>query len=59
MFGVLCDKRVPTRLKGRFYRMTTRIAILYGMECWATKKQHIDKMSVDEISDAMVDVWQD
>ncbi|GMQ11846.1 hypothetical protein CsSME_00054325 [Camellia sinensis var. sinensis] len=26
-----------------------RPAMLYGMECWATKKQHVDKMSVAEM----------
>ncbi|GMP81861.1 hypothetical protein CsSME_00036427 [Camellia sinensis var. sinensis] len=48
-FGVLCDKRIPTRLKGKFYRTAIRPAMLYGTECWATKKQHIDKMSVAEM----------
>ena len=44
--GVLCDKRIPTRLKGKFYRTAIRPAMLYGTKCWATKKQHVDKMSV-------------
>uniref|UniRef100_A0A0A9EP40 Uncharacterized protein n=1 Tax=Arundo donax TaxID=35708 RepID=A0A0A9EP40_ARUDO len=30
---VLCDKRVPHKLKGRFYRMAIRLAMLYGAEC--------------------------
>ncbi|KAL7258934.1 hypothetical protein ACSBR1_004943 [Camellia fascicularis] len=47
--GVLCDKRVPIRLKGKFYRTTIRPMMLYEMEYWATKKQHVDKMSVAEI----------
>ena len=47
--GVLCDKRIPTRLKGKFYRTAIRPAMLYGTECWATKKQHVDKMSVAEM----------
>ncbi|GMP79314.1 hypothetical protein CsSME_00034912 [Camellia sinensis var. sinensis] len=39
--GVLCDKRIPTRLKGKFYRTAIRPAMLYETECWATKKQHV------------------
>ena len=38
---VLCDKKVPEKLKGKFYRMAIRPAILYGAECWPTKRQHI------------------
>ncbi|GMP92153.1 hypothetical protein CsSME_00042498 [Camellia sinensis var. sinensis] len=47
--GVLCDKQVPTTLKGKFYRTVIRLAMLYGVECWATKKQHVHKMSVAEM----------
>jgi hypothetical protein len=28
--GVLCDKRVPQKLKGKFYMMTIRLVVLYG-----------------------------
>jgi hypothetical protein len=47
--GVLCDKNVPNKLKGKFYRMTIRPAIMYGIECWVTKGQHVQKMSVAEM----------
>ena len=35
--GILCDKRVPQKLKGKFYRTVIRPAMLYGAECWPTK----------------------
>jgi Reverse transcriptase (RNA-dependent DNA polymerase). len=47
--GVLCDRRVPVKLKGKFYKTAVRPALLYGTECWATKKQHVQKMSVAEM----------
>ena len=47
--GILCDKKVPQKLKGKFYRTAIRPAMLYGAECWDTKVQHIQKMSVTEM----------
>ena len=40
---VLCDYRIPIKLKGKFYKTAIRLAILYGTKCWANKKQHIRK----------------
>ena len=37
--GVLCDKRVPQKLKGMFYRTVIRPVMLYGTECWPTKRK--------------------
>ena len=39
--GVLCDRRVPQKLKDKFYMTAIRPAMLYGDECWPTKKQHV------------------
>ena len=47
--GVLCDKKVPLKLKGKFYRTAVRPAMLYGTECWAVKSQHESKVSVAEM----------
>jgi hypothetical protein len=46
--GVLCDKRVPQKLKDKFYRTTIRPAMLYGAECRPTKRRHIQQLSVAE-----------
>jgi hypothetical protein len=48
-FGVLCDKKVLNKLKCKFYRMAIRPAMMYGAKCWATKGQHVQKMSVAEM----------
>ena len=51
--GVLCDRRVPQKLKGKFYRTAIRTAIrpalLYGAECWPTKRRHVQQLSVAEM----------
>ncbi|KAE8672387.1 hypothetical protein F3Y22_tig00111842pilonHSYRG00069 [Hibiscus syriacus] len=47
--GVLCDKKVPLKLKGKFYRMAIRPALLYGSECWAIKKDHVKMMEAAEM----------
>nr|XP_033512275.1 uncharacterized protein LOC117276960 [Nicotiana tomentosiformis] len=47
--GVLCDKNVPPRLKGKCYRVVVRLAMLYGVECWPVKKSHVQKMSLAEM----------
>jgi hypothetical protein len=44
--GVLCDPRVPLKLKVKFYRTAIRPAMLYGAECWPTKRRHIQQLSV-------------
>jgi len=46
--GVLCDHNISLCLKEKFYR-TIRPALLYGIECWAIKRYHSQKMSVAEM----------
>ncbi|XP_060183146.1 uncharacterized protein LOC132613111 [Lycium barbarum] len=47
--GVLCDKKVPPKLKGKFYKVVVRPTMLYGVECWPVKKSHVQKMKVAEM----------
>jgi hypothetical protein len=47
--GVIYDKKVPQKLKGKFYRMTIRPMMLYGAECWPTKRRHVQQLSVAEM----------
>ncbi|KAG2650522.1 hypothetical protein PVAP13_1NG199819 [Panicum virgatum] len=47
--GILCNKRVPQNLKGMFYRTAIRPAMLYGAECWPTKRRHVQQLSVAEM----------
>uniref|UniRef100_A0A452XUZ8 Uncharacterized protein n=1 Tax=Aegilops tauschii subsp. strangulata TaxID=200361 RepID=A0A452XUZ8_AEGTS len=47
--GILCDKSVPQKLKGKFYRTTVRPTMLYGAECWPIKKRHVQPLGVAEM----------
>lgn len=47
--GVLCDRRVPVRLKGKVYESAVRPAMLYASECWAITKKEEQKLHVAEM----------
>ena len=40
---------MPLSLKGKFYRTAVRPSLLYGTECWTSKKQHTQKISIVEM----------
>ena len=42
-------KKVPLKLKGKFYQTVVRPTLLYGTECWAVKSQHETQVSVAEM----------
>lgn len=46
--GVLCDVKVPLKLKEKFDRIAVRPEMLYGTKCWAVKNRHENKLSVRE-----------
>ena len=48
--GVLCDKRMPVKLKGKVYRTVVRPAMLYGAETWATTKRQESRIEVNEMT---------
>ncbi|XP_076923356.1 uncharacterized protein LOC143585455 [Bidens hawaiensis] len=43
---VLCDKRFPFKLKGKFYSVAVRPAMLYGTDSWAIKRTQARNMEV-------------
>jgi hypothetical protein len=43
---VLCDPRVPPKLKGKFYRTAIQPIMLYGAECWPIKRRHVQQLSI-------------
>ncbi|GJR62190.1 ataxia telangiectasia mutated family protein [Tanacetum coccineum] len=46
---ILCDKKVSLKLKGKFYRVAIRPAMLYGSECWPLTKVQANRMEVAEM----------
>ena len=47
--GVLCDKRVPARVKGKVYKVAVRPAMLYGLETVSLTKRQEAEMEVAEL----------
>ncbi|XP_047257721.1 uncharacterized protein LOC124889778, partial [Capsicum annuum] len=47
--GSLCNKKMPLKLKGKFYRAAVRPAMLYGAEYWPVKNSHVQKLKVAEM----------
>ena len=46
---VLCDRRMPVKLKGKVYKTVIRPAMLYGEETWATTKRQEKRIEVTEM----------
>ena len=49
MSGVICDRRVPARVKGKVYRVAVRPAMLYGLETMVLMKRQEAEMEVAEL----------
>ena len=49
MSGVICDRRVPARVKGKVYRVAVRPAMLYGLETVTLTKRQEAEMEVAEL----------
>ena len=47
--GIMCDKRISARIKGKFYKSVVRPAMIYGAETWPVKKVQERKMEVAEM----------
>ena len=48
--GVLCDRKMPVRLKSKIYKAAVRPVALYGAECWPTTKAMEAKLNVMEMN---------
>ncbi|KAI0502544.1 hypothetical protein KFK09_017497 [Dendrobium nobile] len=48
--GLLCDRKLPLKLKEKFYKIVVRPAMLYGAKCWPLKVKHNMKCCRDEVA---------
>ena len=47
--GVLCDRKLSAKVKGKMYKSVVRPAMLYGMETVAVTERQVGKMEVAEL----------
>ena len=47
--GVICDRKIPRKLKCKIYKTVVRPVLLYGGECWAVKKKEEDLLRRTEM----------
>ncbi|KAK3560783.1 hypothetical protein QTP86_019476 [Hemibagrus guttatus] len=47
--GVLCDRKISARIKGRVYRTVVRPAMLYGLETVSLRKRQESELEVAEL----------
>ena len=49
MSGVLCDRKLSARVKGKMYKSVVRPAMLYEMKTMAMTERQVGKMEVAEL----------
>ena len=47
--GVLCDKKVPIKLKDKVYKTVIKPTMTHGAECWAFRKKDENRLHVAEM----------
>ena len=47
--GVMCDRKMPVKLKDKVFKTIIRPAMTYGTECWAVKKKDENKLNSAEM----------
>ena len=54
---ILSDWGVTLIFKDKFYRMTIRPTLLYGLECLSFRKDHSRNIRVAKNANALMDEW--
>ncbi|KAK3533116.1 hypothetical protein QTP70_007304 [Hemibagrus guttatus] len=47
--GVLCDRKISARIKGKVYRTVVKLAMLYGLETVSLRKRQESELEVAEL----------
>ena len=50
IMGIMCNKRVPEKLKGQTYKTMVRPSMIYGMEYISVTKRQEEKMQVAKMN---------
>ena len=48
--GVICNRMLPARVKGKVYSSVVRPALVYGLETMAVTKKQVEEMEVAEMN---------
>ena len=49
MSGVLCDRKLSTRVEGKMYKSVVRPAMFYGMQTVAVTERQVGKVELAEL----------
>ena len=49
ILGVICDRRIPVRVKRKVYSLVVRLAMVYELETEAFTKKQVEEMEVAEM----------
>ena len=49
VLGVICDRKLPARVKGKVYSSMVRSTMVYGLETVAVTKKQVEEMEVSEM----------
>ena len=49
VLGVICDRRLPVRVKGKVYNSVIRPAMVYRLETVALRKKQVEEMEIAEM----------
>ena len=58
LLRVLCDSKIYTKLKRKFYKTSIRHALFNDTRCWTIKKQHINEMNVIKVKNIKMKKWK-
>ena len=47
--GVICDRRLPARVKGKVYSLVVRPAMMYGLQTVAVTKKQVEEVEIAEM----------
>ena len=47
--GVICERRLPARVKGKVYSSVLKLAMVYGLEMVAVTKKQVKEMEVADM----------